>query len=81
MMTIVNWCYSEGNIFFGKVSTALGNHMYFWQRLQTNLVGSTRPVPRSERLHEKTAHFPVPIPRLRKLGTADTLLWPDCRNN
>lgn len=33
MMTIVNWRYSEGNIFFGKVFTALGNHMYFWQRL------------------------------------------------
>lgn len=40
MMTIVNWCYSEGKIFFGKVFTALGNHMYFWQCLQTSLVGT-----------------------------------------
>jgi len=33
MMTMVNWHYSEGSIFFGQVFTALGNHMYFWQRL------------------------------------------------
>lgn len=80
-MTIVNWCYSEGKIFFGKVFTALGNHMYFWQCLQTSLVGSVQYMPRSERLHEKTAHFPVPIPRFRKLGKADSIIWPDCRNN
>lgn len=81
MMTIVNWCYSEGKIFFGKVFTALGNHMYFWQCLQTSLVGSIQYMPRSERSHEKTAHFPVPIPRLSKLGKANSIIWPDCRNN
>lgn len=42
-MTIVNWRHSGGNIFFGKAFPALGNHMYFWQSLQTSPVGSTQP--------------------------------------